>query len=133
MKKHQLVQQIDSVLAAHATWHSEMVMEIKHGKGPFSPDATTEHVGCFFGDWLESETLDATIRKTEPYSLVRWLHHECHKLMGEIVTLARDGRKSEAIDMLDSQCKGMHGTLERALMAWREQITGRKPVALFAS
>lgn len=132
-KRQSLVRQIDAVLASHGSWHQQMVIEIKHSKGVFSPTSDAEHNGCFFGDWLNSETLDPEVRKSEPYSVVRWLHGECHKLMDEIVGLARDGRKAEAIDLLNDRCKGLHGTLERALIAWRGQVTGSKTGALFAA
>lgn len=131
--RHTLVRQIDAVLASHGSWHQQMVTEIKHSKGAFAPDSTKARGGCFFGDWLEGETLDETIRKSEPYSVVRWLHGECHKLMDEIVRLARDGRRAEAIELLNGECKGLHGTLERALMAWRAQVTGGKTAALFSA
>ncbi|MCB1347197.1 MAG: hypothetical protein KDK11_00580 [Maritimibacter sp.] len=134
MKNHKLVQQIDAVLASHATWHQEMVIEIKHARKDVTREQLTQNGRrCFFRHWLEGDTIDDTTRKTEPYSVVSWLHGECHKLMDEIVTLVRDGRKPEAIALLDGHCNGLHGTLERALMAWREQVTARKTVPLYAS
>ena len=133
MKKHKLVQQIDASLAAHASWHREMEIQIKRGRRDISPDDIAHPAGCFIGDWLESETLDAETRKSEPYSVVRWLHGECHKLMTEIVGLVRDGRDREAVELLDSNCSGIHNTLERALMAWREQVVGQRTVSFYAS
>lgn len=134
MKNHKLVRQIDAVLASHASWHQEMVIEIKRARADFSHDQLTgDGKRCFFRHWLEGDTIDAATRKSEPYSVVRWLHGECHKLMDEIVALVRDGRKTEAIELLDGHCNGLHGTLERALMAWREQVTARKTVPLYAS
>lgn len=134
MKNHQLVRQIDAVLASHASWHQEMAIEIKRARGGFSRDDLTGNgQRCFFRDWLDGDTIDTATRKSEPYSVVRWLHGECHKLMDEIVTLVRDGRKTEAIALLDGHCSGLHGTLERALMAWRAQVTAHKTVPLFAS
>ncbi|MCB1336119.1 MAG: hypothetical protein KDK10_01195 [Maritimibacter sp.] len=132
-QKQSLVRQIDAVLASHGSWHQQMVIEIKHGKGAFAADSAGENPGCFFADWLESNALDPDVRKTEPYSVVRWLHGECHKLMDQIVGLAREGRKDEAIALLNGQCKGLHGTLERALMSWRAQVSGGKAAALFAA
>lgn len=132
-QKQSLVRQIDAALASHGSWHQQMVIEIKHSKGAFAPDSTAGNPGCFFGDWLEGSSLDDEVRKTEPYNVVRWLHGECHKLMDQIVTLAREGRKDEAISLLNGQCKGLHGTLERALMAWRAQVSGGKSAALFAA
>ena len=133
MKNHKLVRQIDAVLASHATWHQEMVIEIKRARKDFTyAQLTGDGRRCFFRHWLEGDTLDAVTRKSEPYSVVSWLHGECHKLMDEIVTLVRDGRKDDAIALLDGHCNGLHGTLERALMAWREQVTARKTVPLYA-
>jgi len=133
MKNHKLVRQIDAVLASHASWHREMVIEIRRAR----PDFVADHlVGpnrrCFFRDLLESNKIDAATRKSEPYSVVRWLHGECHKLMDDIVVLVREGRKTEAIALLDGHCNGLHGTLERALMAWREQVVARKTVPFYA-
>ncbi len=134
MKNHKLVRQIDAVLASHASWHQEMVIEIRRAPANVSRDHLTDHgKRCFFRHWLEGDTIDAATRKSEPYSVVSWLHGECHKLMDEIVGLVRDGRKSDAIALLDGHCHGLHGTLERALMAWREQVTARKTVPLYAS
>ena len=134
MKNHKLVRQIDAVLASHGSWHKEMVIEIKRARGDFTRDHLTgEGARCFFQHWLEGNTIDAETRKSEPFSVVRWLHAECHKLMDEIVALVRAGRKQEAIELLDGHCHGLHGTLERALMAWREQVTARKTVPLYAS
>jgi len=134
MKNHKLVQQIDAVLASHASWHKEMVIEIKRAEADFSRDHLTgDGTRCFFQYWLEGNTIDAATRKSEPYNVVRWLHGECHKLMDDIVAKVLEGRKAEAIELLDGHCSGMHGTLERALMAWREQVTARKTVPLYAS
>jgi len=134
MKNHKLVQQIDAVLASHASWHQEMVIEIKRAPANISRDHLTDYgKRCFFRKWLEGDTIDAVTRQSEPYNVVRWLHGECHRLMDEIVALVRDGRKDDAIKLLDGHCNGLHRTLERALMAWREQVTARKTVALYAS
>lgn len=134
MRNHKLVQQIDAVLASHASWHREMVIEIKRARPDFTrDDLSGEGRRCFFRAWLEGDTIDPETRKSEPYNVVRWLHAECHKLMDDIVALVRAGRKDEAIVLLDGHCNGMHGTLERALMAWREQVTARRTVPLYAS
>ncbi len=133
MKNHKLVRQIDAVLASHGTWHREMVIEIKRAPKTLTREQLTGHgKRCYFRHWLEGDTIDAATRKSEPYSVVSWLHNECHKLMDEIVTLVHDGRKDDAIALLDGHCEGMHGTLERALIAWRAQVTARKTVPFYA-
>ena len=66
MKNHKLVQQIDAVLASHATWHQEMVIEIRRARKDFShAQLTGDGRRCFFRHWLEGDTLDDIARRED--------------------------------------------------------------------
>ncbi len=132
MTNHQLIQQIDAILASHGSWHRETAIEIRRAKpGSIADDLAGPKRKCFFRDLLDSNTFPDAIRRSEPFNLVRWLHGECDRMMQQIVNLVRDGRKDEAIDLLDGHCEGLRGTFEQALIAWRQQVVTRKTAPLF--
>lgn len=129
MNNHALVQQIDAALASHSSWHREMIIEIKAGKNALAAKTLADPRSCFFGRWLENNELDSDARTSKPFRAVRSIHEDCHEMMAEIATLTGNGRKSEAVEMLNDQCGSKHKALEMALMDLRAAVTRRRSTA----
>ena len=133
MNEKDLVKEIDSAKAAHSAWVRRFTHDIKTGHAPLSPGATDTSGNCSFGTWLDGEGLADSVRKTEPYSLVRWLHDEVHALAREVVALRRDGRDFEARRLLTGDFASVSTVLGHTLEAWQLDLSGEGPVALFGS
>jgi microcystin degradation protein MlrC len=113
---------IDSVLKAHKQWKKQFRDAIDSGRFEVKVSAVRKDNICQFGQWLYN--LSPKEMKSKELKNFQHLHAEFHKVASDIFSLARAGKKKEALAQLDN--KSEYGNITRklvlALNEWKDKI-----------
>jgi hypothetical protein len=109
----QEIQKIDAAAAAHGQWLTRLRTAIETGTSEFKPQVVATDNACDFGKWLYGE-FPAALRGTPAYEAIRTAHAKFHASAAKILQLAIDGRKGEALKLMDPQGEFM--TLSGSLL-----------------
>jgi hypothetical protein len=113
---------IDAALTAHAQWKNRLLEAIKTGQSEFNADIVKKDNACLFGQWLYKLSPEDIL--SEHYSKVKKLHAEFHETAADILKLALEGKKNEALKKLEpgGGYGSISGKLVLALNSWKDSM-----------
>lgn len=111
----------DKAIASHEMWKLRLQLAIATGEVDVPVETIGQDNQCAFGEWLYGSTFASMDKASIYYETVRALHAEFHNTVARVVTLAFDGRKEEAREMIDiyGEFTSISAKLARAISAWR--------------
>ncbi len=106
-------------IGAHGLWKQRIISAINTGESEWKPSVVEQDNQCEFGKWLYSCT--PSEKQSSHYSKIVGLHSRFHKTAAQVLSLALDGKKSEAEVAIDnnSDYKSISTLLTREMMAWK--------------
>ena len=113
---------LDNALSAHALWKKRLQEAIENGKSDFQVSVVQKDTECQFGKWLYS--VSEQEKTSDDFVKVKNLHAEFHKTAAEILQLAINGDKVEALKNIEmgGAYGRITGKLIIALNAWKSKI-----------
>jgi hypothetical protein len=97
---------IDAAIAAHGQWITRLHTAIREGTSDFKPAVVATDNACEFGKWLYGD-FPAELKGTPVFEAIRQAHADFHKTAAGILTLALQGRKAEALALLEPRSEFM--------------------------
>jgi hypothetical protein len=97
-------EKIDSAVSAHTNWFIKLRMAINEGQSQFSPENVRPDNNCEFGKWLYGD-FPSKAKSTPLFLEIKTLHGEFHREAARILELALQGKKSEALGLLENTSK----------------------------
>jgi chemoreceptor zinc-binding protein len=91
---------IDAAINAHTQWFLRLKGAIERGSSEFEPDIVKTDNNCEFGKWLYGD-FPPQLKDTPIYNEIRERHARFHRQAAEILTLALNQEREEALKMLD--------------------------------
>ena len=121
--------EIELAMSAHGAWKTRLKNAITSGKLDAPINVIESDNQCVFGKWLYGPTLTASEKTTATYAEIKRLHAEFHKCAARVAELAAEGKKAEAMGILEGNglYSTVSGKLMLALMQWKQAIG--QPVA----
>jgi hypothetical protein len=92
-------EEINAALAAHAQWKKRLQEAIEKTESEFKVEIVKKDNECQFGRWLYG--LPSATKDNPEYQNIIALHAEFHKIASEILALALNGNKTEALKKLE--------------------------------
>ena len=113
--------EIVKAIGAHGLWKGRLMTAINTGKSEFEPAKVCLDNQCDFGRWLYGATLLPKDKTNPQYEVVRKLHGEFHKIAGNVLTLALQGKKEQALALVadGSPFAKLSVELTQAMMKWK--------------
>jgi len=116
------IKMIDKAVMAHKEWKDKLENAINAGRSDLNPLVVKTDNACEFGKWLYS--LSAADKANVTFNTIKELHAEFHKIAGDILQLAVNGQKEDAIKKLSFG--GTYGIasskLTTALYEWKKKL-----------
>ncbi|MBF0485728.1 MAG: CZB domain-containing protein [Candidatus Omnitrophica bacterium] len=94
------VSNIDGAIYAHGQWLRCLKRVIETGESDFSPTIVRTDNNCDFGKWLYGD-FSTQFRGQPIYAEIRDIHLQFHVEAGKILELALQGKKSEALRLME--------------------------------
>lgn len=115
-----LQEEIKKAVGAHGMWKKRLLDAIETGKSEFNPDNVVKDNNCDFGKWLYGDTISATAKAMPEYQMCRQLHEKFHKIAGDVLRMAVNGQKDQALAAISPQSEfgTLSTSLTQALMKW---------------
>lgn len=88
-----------NAIAAHSDWKARLVMAIEAGSSSLSVATVRRSDQCPFGQWLHG-TISATDRQSPHFETVKALHATFHQCAADVLELAQQSRRTEALDAI---------------------------------
>lgn len=116
--------EVRKALGAHATWKALLREAIETGSSGFSVDRVAAENGCEFGKWLLVGDLPENAKSHPRFASVCRLHAEFHKVAANVLKLALDKKKNEALQQLSSNgvYTRLSTDLTKELVAWLSDV-----------
>jgi hypothetical protein len=113
---------LDAALAAHAEWKRRLEQAVASGQSEFKPEVVQTDNACQFGKWLYG--LPTGDQETAEFKNVRSLHADFHKITGEILGLALNGKQDAAREKLGfgGPYGSASGKLVLAIQSWKSKV-----------
>jgi methyl-accepting chemotaxis protein len=124
------VEHITSAIGAHASWKLRLKEAIHTGKSTVTLEAARASDACAFGTWFHR--LPASSRGCDIARRIESLHADFHEAVGQVLSLALAGKKTEAERNMssDSRFAVISQELTQAMLSWKDQITGDRVNAI---
>ncbi len=87
-------QRAESVVKAHIRWFQDLRTAVEGGQSDLAPAIIEVDTECEFGKWVCSEL--PALCSADLVEQIRRTHRDFHRTAAAIVTLALNGRQSEA-------------------------------------
>jgi hypothetical protein len=116
--------EIEKAIGAHGMWKTRLNDAIETGKSEFAPEKVCTDNQCEFGKWLYGATITAADKVGDHYEGIRKLHAEFHKITGDVLKLALEGKKAEAQKLVGTggRFANLSAELTRAMMKWSDSV-----------
>jgi hypothetical protein len=113
---------LDNALSTHALWKKRLQEAIENGKSEFQVSVVQKDNACQFGQWLYN--FSEQEKQSDDYIKVKDLHAEFHKTAADILQLAINGDKFEALKRIESGggYSRITGKLIIALNSWKSKV-----------
>lgn len=114
--------EIDKAITAHALWKARLRIAIDTGTSEWGVRDISPDNLCAFGQWLHS--LPANEKATERWKTVQVLHAQFHLIASQVMRLALDRHKEEAIEAMKSrsQFASVSSRLTQAMLDWKKSL-----------
>lgn len=109
-----------SAIAAHSDWKARLSLAIDSGSTDLSVATVRRSDQCAFGRWLHG-TIAATDRQSVHFDTVKALHATFHEHAAEVLALAQQGRKRDALEAIapGTPFASVSAALTTAIEVWR--------------
>jgi hypothetical protein len=113
---------IDSALTSHSLWKLRLHGTIETGNSVFNVDLVKDDNACQLGKWLNGLSKEEAGKPD--FIKIKELHTEFHKAAAEILELALNGNKEEALKKIehDEGYGKITKELVRALNEWKKKL-----------
>jgi methyl-accepting chemotaxis protein len=113
---------IDSALISHSLWKLRLQGTIETGSSVFNIDIVKDDHACQLGQWLNGLSTEEACGSD--CIKIKELHAEFHKVAAEILELALNGNKEEALKKIEHEEGYVKITKElvRALNEWKKKL-----------
>ena len=114
--------EIANGLNSHGEWKQRLIDAISTGKSEWKSQTVCKDDQCEFGKWLHA--CGGPEKTSAHYIKVKTLHADFHKVAANILTLALNNEKEEAIKSISTGSPYLLITtkLTREMMAWSNSI-----------
>ncbi len=96
------LQQLDAAVLAHSRWITDLKVAIEDASSAFDPETVDADNHCEFGKWLY-EDFPRSARARTVFEDVRDTHAAFHRSAAQILRLAVDGHKDNALRLMASE------------------------------
>ena len=113
---------IDKGIGAHGMWKQRIRSAIATGQSEWTPSVVQQDNQCEFGKWLYG--CSAGEKASPHYGQVKDLHASFHKTAASVLSLALDGKKTEAEAAIVSGSDYIKysSSLTNEMMAWKDTL-----------
>jgi hypothetical protein len=113
---------IDAALNAHSLWKKRLQEAIETGHSEFQVDVVKKDNACQFGQWLYG--LPEKDKNGTDFNHIKELHAEFHKTAADILALAVNGKKEDALKKMEhgGGYGKITGKLVLALTDWKNKL-----------
>lgn len=94
------LEQIDAAIVAHSRWITELKIAIEDGTSELEPETIKTDNQCEFGKWLY-DGFPKSGHESPAFQDIRDTHAAFHRVAANILRLAMDGQKDEALKLMD--------------------------------
>lgn len=116
--------EINKAIAVHGTWKVRLHDAIDMGSSEYKPETVRLDNACDFGKWLYSIPQEERLGKY--WGKVKEVHAKFHETAAQILKLAVDGKKQEALALI-TDMKGEYITssilLTNILQEWKNTVS----------
>jgi len=115
---------IQTAIAAHASWKARLRAAIGSGKFDVPVATVKQDNQCQFGKWLYGSEISAAEKQTEHYRTVRQLHAQFHEQAAKVVEFAISGQKDAAGKAIgfSGDYTRVSSELTAAMARWRQSV-----------
>jgi hypothetical protein len=112
---------IYQAIVAHTAWKKRLYELVKSG----TSEQNLKVENCEFKQWLEENAQE--LSQYELYTKVSQLHNIVHDKAEEIISLALQGKKSEALSQMEygSDFEELSKELVQFLIEWHDVVIGK--------
>lgn len=116
------INEIEKAIGAHGMWKTRLKTAIDSGQIDTPVETIKKDNQCAFGKWLYGSTLTASDKTSEHYRQILDLHAEFHRIAGQVVELALQGKRKEAEQMmsLNGAYSSISAKLTKAMIDWKK-------------
>lgn len=116
-------EEIDLAIGAHGSWKQKLRIAIDTGICESTPEKVRCDNNCSFGKWLH-ERIDPSVKVSQYYKDAVVLHAEFHREAGDILEMALNGQKEEALELikLGSYFSKKSSALTKTLQDWKSTL-----------
>ncbi len=118
-------EEISKAMDAHSLWRTRLEDAIEKGSIDVPLDIIKTDNNCAFGKWIFGNNLTDEIKNSEIFGQIKTLHAKFHIEAGKIAELAIQGKKQEALDLLNihGEYNTISSSLMQLLIKWRKQLS----------
>lgn len=120
---HGMREAIRDAMGAHGAWKLRLKTAVVTGRGDITAEQARCDDRCAFGRWLHGPGLDAGLKRSTPYQVVRRLHAEFHDCAGAVLGAAEQGDSATAEAILAGDFEARSEALKRALTKWLGELS----------
>jgi methyl-accepting chemotaxis protein len=115
--------EIDKAISAHALWKARLRLAIDTGTSEWSVRDVSPDDVCAFGKWLHSLPPDE--KATERWKKVQVLHAEFHLVAAQVLKLALDRHRDQAIEAMKSRSPfaSVSSRLTQTMLDWKAALS----------
>jgi hypothetical protein len=115
--------QIIKAVSAHVMWTAKLKAAIQSGDSSRSLAEVEADDRCELGQWLKSP-ISPELHNSPHYAKTLELHHQFHRVAGRILSLAINGKSTEALKAMeaDGDITTASASLVSELRAWNQAI-----------
>lgn len=121
MSNEVLINQINNAISAHGSWKIKLRTAVNKGQSEHSIDDVRCDNKCPFGKWLYGADIDATMKASAPYNVIKRLHAEFHICAGDVLQKAITGDTAGATQIMEGEFIPMSEKLIRGLRKWKTE------------
>jgi hypothetical protein len=94
------LQQLDAAVLAHSRWITDLNVAIEDASSAFDPETVKTDNHCKFGKWLYDD-FPKSGRGSTVFEDIRRTHAAFHESAAQILRLAMDGHKDDALRLME--------------------------------
>lgn len=91
--------EINKAIGAHGVWKVRLREAIESGVSDYVPETVAADSACEFGKWMYN--IPAAERPVEFWEKVQKVHAQFHQEAGKILKLALEGKRDQALEMMN--------------------------------
>ena len=119
MSNEVLINQINNAIGAHGSWKIKLRTAVNKGHSEHSVDEVRCDDRCPFGKWLYGGDIDAAMKASAPYNVIKRLHAEFHVCAADVLQKATTGDAAGAAQIMEREFTPTSEKLVRGLRKWK--------------